>query len=196
MPNLSNTIKKVENFANLAIGWRFGKGLPIDFGKIETAKDLLEVGDAQGIKRFNAFAGDEGELMISFYYLDKTIDLTLNNDGSITFAEDVEDEQIDFIPNLNYDDAIEKICQFAQNTQEPFTQMTMTLKKEDLRAYRSNPRQTVGASLFLKRFVELKRARQSADTSKHTTMQELGIPQYTGKSQVMTFPKDATSSPV
>ena len=192
MPNLSNTIKKVENFANLAIGWRFGKGMPIDSKKIEIAKELLELGETHGIERFNAFAGDEGELMISFYYLEKNIDLTLKNNGSITFAEDIGDEEIDFIPNLNYDAAIEKICQFAQNTREPFTQKIMTLRKGNLKAYPSNPRQTV-VYPFLKRFVGLRKSERYANTSKRITMRELGIPQYTGKSQVMIFPKDAHS---
>ena len=94
------TIKKVENFANLDNGWRFGKGMPISAKNISLAKRLLKYGDAYGIERFNAFAGEEGELMVSFYYLEKSIDLTLEVSGSVTFAEDEEDEQIDFIPNL------------------------------------------------------------------------------------------------
>ena len=182
MPDLARTIKKVANFANLETGWRFGKGGPISAQKIEFAKRLLEYGNAYGIERFNVFAGEEGELMVSFYYLEKSVDLTLETNKSVTFAEDEGDEQIAFTPNLTPADSYEKIWQFAQLTQELFTQKTMTMKEADSKAYLSNLRQ-MAVSPSLTRNVVLRQAGQSVHILPDTMTRAQAIPQFTGKFQ-------------
>lgn len=186
MPSLAKIIEKIEAFARLEKGWRFGKGVPVELKKIETAKHLLEYGYANGIVRFNAFAGDDGALMISFYHLESNIDITLEMDGTITYATDEADEQIEFIPKLNFVYAYEKICEFAQNIQEPYTQTITTLKKEDSKAFHSNPTMT---EVFPYSTVAagLKQAGHFAVILLGFTMLEQATLQYTGKSQATTF---------
>ena len=48
MPNLIETLKKTDSFAQLPNGWRFGKGQPIDLTMIEIGKSLLKAGFENG----------------------------------------------------------------------------------------------------------------------------------------------------
>lgn len=168
MPNIIDTIKKIKDFVKLPSGWRFGEGGAISDEKIDFAERLVRYAEENGISRANAFAGADGEVLVSFYIDNYTIDLTLEADGSITFAKDFEDEQITFIPNLRSNDAYEKIWEFSQkiqNTSESFTHATMTQKQENLKVWLSSHRLQTKVSPLLKQTVRLRVASQYVSTS-------------------------------
>ncbi len=147
MPNITETIRKIRNFAHLPKGWRFGEGDFISEEKIKSAVRLVEDAESVGISRANAFAGGEGELLVSFYIGDDSIEVTLETDGGITFAEDCGNEQIDFIENLRLDEAYDKIWEFSERivvTSELYTPETTTLKPAHLRASVSSRPLTAG----------------------------------------------------
>ncbi len=191
MPNISTTIRKIESFATLPVGWRFGKGLPVTNFNIEIGKLFLQYGFDFGIERFNAFAGDSGEVMISFYFADHNIDLTFEVNHTVTFEENIGDEQVQFLDNLNIKDAFDKICQFTQSISESSIQETTTLSKEDSRVSPSNLPHQTAASPSLKYNVVLMQAGQSANTSASSTTRSRAIRQYIGRSRRRTSQQNA-----
>ena len=171
MPTIQQTIKKVNGFAHLPDGWRFGEGSAIAEDKILQAERLLNYAEQKGISRTNGFAQTDGGLLVSFYIDNHTLDLTLESDGSLTIAEDFEDEQIDYVENLEFRDAYDRICQFSENLEnvfESFTQTTTTANVEDLKVQLSPRRQRTTASPYSIRTVRQKVEEQSASTYLYT----------------------------
>jgi hypothetical protein len=171
MPNINQTVQKIENFAHLPYGWRFGEGLPISRDKINAAILLVEHAESQGITRANAFAGAEGELSISFYVGENSIELVLEADGSITFAEDRKGEQINFVENLSLEDAYDKIWTFSnpsQNTLELSIHEIITRKQGNSTASLLD-RRRMGEYRSSKEVVRYIQARASATTSHNIT---------------------------
>ncbi len=155
-------------------------GRPVDSTSIEIGKRLVEIGFENGIERFNAFAGDDGELVVSFYYGDRIIDLTLEIDKTFTFEEDFNDEQIEFIKDLDYSSVYGKLCEFAQNMLESCTQKTTTVNADDLRVYPSNRQPQMPAYRFLIRDAVLPQAVPYASISRTSTIRSQVTPPYSG----------------
>ena len=189
MPSLINTFNKLDSFAKLPNGWRFGKGQPINSIKIEIGKLLLGIGFINGIERFNAFAGDNGELMISFYFQNRNIDLTLEVNNTFTFEEDSDDEQIEFLKNLDYSNAYDKICQFAQSIFESSTQETTTLNEEDSRVFLSSLQQRTKVYQYSIPNVVSPQVAQFASISPNFTTHSQATRPFTGKFQRKTSQK-------
>ena len=189
MPNITDTIRKLRSFEHLPKGWRFGEGDSISKEKIKSAVRLVEDAESVGILRANAFAGGEGELLISFYIGDDSIEITLEADGSITLAEDCGNEQIDFIENLRPDEAYDKIWEFSERivaTSELYTPKTTTLKPAHLRASVSNRPLMAGLASF-RRNVRRQPVKQSADTLENSIRIKPASQKSTGASQPKTF---------
>lgn len=185
MPNITDTIRKIRGFAHLPKGWRFGEGDSISEEKIRSAVRLVENAESVGILRANAFAGGEGELLVSFYIGDDSIEITLEADGNITFAEDCGDEQIDFIENLRLDEAYDKIWQFSERivaTSELYTLKITTLKPAHLRASVLSRLLTAGLASS-RRNVRRQLAGQYANTLENSIKIKPASQKSTGASQ-------------
>lgn len=182
MPTISETIKKIEDFGNLPEGWRFGRGGAISQEKISEAISIMECAEAQDIVRANAFAGEDGELLLSFYIDDCAIDLTLESDGSLTYAEDKGNEQIKFVENLVLDDAYDLICQFSLNlnTFESFTQEITIQKAVSLKASLSNHPLRIKESRLSRPLVRSRIVRVYASTLPRSIQTKQGFPKSTG----------------
>lgn len=189
MPSITDTIRKIRSFAHLPKGWRFGEGDSISEEKIKSAVRLVEDAESVGILRANAFAGGEGELLVSFYIGDDSIEITLEADGSVTFAEDCGDEQIDFIENLRLDEAYDKIWEFSEQivaTSESYIPKTTTLKPAHLRVSVSNLLPMAGLASS-RRNVRRQPARQSANTLENFIKIKPAFQKSTGAFQPKTF---------
>jgi hypothetical protein len=66
----SRTETKIEDFASLPVGWHYGQGGPISSPVISTAKELCEFLVLIGFTRTNAFAGADGEILLTAYHED------------------------------------------------------------------------------------------------------------------------------
>ena len=170
MPTTSQTILKVKNFANLPDGWRFGEGVVIQDSKIALAVRLLHYANEKGLERSNAFALADGGLLVSFYIDKYTLDLTLEADGSLTIAEDFDDDQLRYFENLEVADAYDEICKFSEHIEtvsELSTPTTTTVNLEGLRV-RHSPLHPMAVSPYSTRIVRWKIVGQSASTFRNT----------------------------
>lgn len=140
MPSFEQTTQLVEQFRELPIGWRFGRGMPISDVLISRAKNLLMQGSENGLDRFNAFAGDDGEVMVSFYVDDRILDITLNNnDTCIVVEEDYNREEVQFLEDASLQTALRALWNFSLNTTELSIPETGTWKVEDSQGLALNP---------------------------------------------------------
>lgn len=178
MPNLIKTLQKVNSFARLKEGWRFGEGMPITPDFLESAKLLLKEGARNNISRFNAFPAPDGSLMVSFYIEDYTMDLHLEADGSITYSKyskELRDEEIDYKEDISFDSAIRKIWNFSKEIDilESSTLEIGTAKETALKASRLYLRLKQGRIdkeyQYTKLDVQLTTADAISTTSQNTT---------------------------
>ena len=114
MPTISETIQKVNEFAELPNGWHFGEGVPPSEDAREQAIKFLKAAQWLGIKRTNAFPGIRGQVQVTFYHGERMLELTLETDNSLTIAEDEGDTQITFKENASISDAYAALREFGQ----------------------------------------------------------------------------------
>lgn len=63
-----STIKKLSSFAALPRGWRYGQGGPIAPNIIAAAKYICIYGLSLGLTRSDAFASEDGGILVAFYW--------------------------------------------------------------------------------------------------------------------------------
>jgi hypothetical protein len=115
MPTIRETVRKVKEFSNLSEGWHFGEGAPIPLDRVTQAERFLEFGDLIGIKRTNVFPGIHGQVEATFYIENRTLEITIESDDSITIAEECDSEQVYFAENLIKRAAYSRLEEFGQN---------------------------------------------------------------------------------
>lgn len=74
---------KIRSFANLPEGWDFGVGTHPSPKMIRKALEIERWGSFFHLKT-NAFPGTDGEISITFYCKDESVDVTINLDLSYT----------------------------------------------------------------------------------------------------------------
>lgn len=92
MPDLNSTIEYVKTFANLPIGWNYGEGGPVAVELIDKAIEFLNIAAETRIKRMDAFPGSDCQLQITFYIIDRMLEINFENNGEITVLDDYTDE--------------------------------------------------------------------------------------------------------
>ena len=75
----------------------------------------MEFADLSGITRANAFPGIRGQLEITFYDVDRMLEITIESDRSVTVAEDRGREQVYFAEDLSKSNVYQRIREFSQD---------------------------------------------------------------------------------
>ena len=76
-PVSTNTLSKIRTFQNLAIGWHFGSGGPIEAEVISRAIEIHCLFLLLGMTHTNAFAGENGEVLVTAYKIHDYIGVTI-----------------------------------------------------------------------------------------------------------------------
>lgn len=141
MPSRTETINKIESFANLRPGWRLGAGTPPTRERIDAALALMKMAASVYLDRSNAFVGPDGEILITFYRGDDQMEITIEFDGSMTYACDHGDEQVEYIENIPLANLFTRIWHFqflAQSYSGSLIRETLIPRKGASQASRSN----------------------------------------------------------
>ena len=192
MPNISDTITKLKSFASLPQGWRFGEGGPISSDAITLGVNWVKYAESVGITRANAFAGPDLEIAVTFYRDDRSIEITLESDRSITFAEDCGDEQLTFVENLGLEQVINKIWAFQFPHQifvEYSIRETTIPRAAGSLVSRSRTLPTAAGSPSLTSNVPIPKVEKSANTSQSITETKPWRQASSGGFPLKTFPK-------
>jgi len=186
MPNIKETINKVESFKILQKGWHFGEGDAISDDYVKVGTVFLQFAELMGTQKANAFPGENGELQIAFYQDNKFLEITIEANSKITVAEDVNNKNISYEENLNLTEVIEKLKIWGthranQTTSEQYTVNTMTRTENAFQVWHSANRLTVGFPSS-RRSVPSKLAEQFVTISDDSIQNRLESHLFSGKS--------------
>jgi hypothetical protein len=85
---------KIRSFSDLADGWHFGEGGPISEKVISVALALSKYARELNFSEIDAFPGVNGEILLTLYYGDYVLELTVESDLSINVVMEVGDEEV------------------------------------------------------------------------------------------------------
>ncbi|HVB03469.1 MAG TPA: hypothetical protein VNE41_07090 [Chitinophagaceae bacterium] len=108
----NNMIKKIQSFGMLPEGWDFGKGKPSPDNIIQTAIQLYRIGSSLGFEG-DAFPGDDGGIIIGFYFEDQAIYITIKDNQRFNFCQEsgigTNYEIENVIENISYKEISENL---------------------------------------------------------------------------------------
>src|SRR5437868_6657692 len=115
MPTIQATIEKAREFEHLTRGWYFVDGTAPPVNRIERAIRLIRRASLQGVKRANAFPGVNGQIEVTFYDNDRTLEITIEDDDSLTVAELKDNAQVNFTEHLFPSQVYERLNAWASS---------------------------------------------------------------------------------
>lgn len=92
--SITATDQKIRSFKALPGGWHYGEGIAPSPAMIESARDWLKQVTQYGFLVTDAFPGIAGEIMISGRRGEDEIELILENDNTISFYHQRNDESV------------------------------------------------------------------------------------------------------
>ncbi len=133
-------VQKIDSFATLAKGWRYGDGGPIPQKTIKLAISLVAQIQHFGIWDIDAFAGGGGEISLVATIGGYDLEVIVEDDGTISVAYDINGKQISYKPRLVHREANKEISAIvgkAWSTSGYFTHETSILKESGLIVWHS-----------------------------------------------------------
>jgi hypothetical protein len=136
------TMMKIQSFENLALGWNYGEGGPIDPSVIRGAISILLKFSLTGLTDTDAFPGINGEVMVTAYERDHYLEAIVESNGSISVTYDVNDVEKFSKERMEPEEALTKLQDLAGqiwNTSDFYirTISTLTLDKTGSRVWPS-----------------------------------------------------------
>jgi|SRR5208282_5323770 len=150
----SKTLEKIISFQNLPTGWHFGEGGPVQLPVIQRAIKLYWSIVLQGIVRTDAFAGADGEILLTAYHGDHYFGVVIEQDGKMTFRHEFKDEELKYIEVDRLSEIEKAIGEAAgviwRTTSDFFIQTTSSVSAIGLTSYHSS----VGKPADYQSFIE------------------------------------------
>lgn len=106
---LFETERKIEDFRKFQPGWFYGAGNAIEERTIRSATKLNDAAKKVGIFATDVFPAESGELMFTLYSGEDYLELTIENDGTISAVREKDDQVIEARDGLSLDEAINEI---------------------------------------------------------------------------------------
>lgn len=141
--DISTTIRKIEGFTRLPLGWHYGEGVPASRLIAQRAvlflsRPTMVLGSVQT----DAFPGINGEIQVTIYHGPTYLELTIEPNGSITFVREENDAETEYQQDLSSQEADERLSQFEREIWDSFGSSTTatTIRLSDvLKALPSKP---------------------------------------------------------
>jgi hypothetical protein len=145
------TLEKIKSFSSLPTGWNYGEGGPIQISVIQRAIDLYWTIVLNGVVRTDAFAGADGEILLTAYNGEHYLGIVIEQDGEMTFRHEFKDDDLKYIEA----DSISEIkiaigeAVLWWNTYDFFIQRTSSVNAIDLMNYPLDVRSLEGYPSFI-----------------------------------------------
>jgi len=108
-----STMRKVQSFKNLALGWNYGQGGPVDPNVVRGAIAVLLNFSLAGLTDTDAFPGINGEVMVTAYERDHYLEAIVESDGSVSVTYDVDDVEKFSKERMGSEEALNKLQEIA-----------------------------------------------------------------------------------
>lgn len=109
---VSSAEKRIRNFATLARGWSYGEGVPFSDRVISAAIAFNREAIKRDILTTDAFPGFDGEIMVTVYHQDHYLEFIFENDGSVTFCHEKDEQDLAYQQGLSLKEALDLLMQF------------------------------------------------------------------------------------
>lgn len=162
----AKTLAKLEGFSQLAHGWHYGKGGPIDRNVIEKTESMYYLMVSLGIARTNVFPGQDGEVLLGAYKGEDYIGVIIEPDFTASVTHEIGDDTQyynEFSSVLEARAAVRKLVEKVCNTSVQFTPRISISTAISSATWCLKSHRTVGC-LSSKDSVGKRRAGQSAAT--------------------------------
>jgi hypothetical protein len=100
-PIPTRTLDKIKSFTKLRRGWHYGRGGPISREILDIAADLHGHLMMIGLTRTDAFAGADGEVLLTAYHNDHYVGVTIESKDKIAVRHEGGDRDVSFVEELN-----------------------------------------------------------------------------------------------
>lgn len=190
---LSETERKIRDFAKLPPGWFYGAGSAIEEHIIQAAMRLNDAAKKVGVYTTDVFPAESGELMFTLYSGEDYLELTIESDGTLSAVRERDDQVIEARDGLSLDEAIDEISEFRNRAWKPSVYLSESngiAGKVDSSAWRSKIRATTPAYQSLTRNAPTKAAEEFALTSPATTRLRQITERYSGASKQHSYPME------
>ncbi len=141
---INETLLKIAEFTEWPGGWHFGEGKKINRDIASIAEKIFYKIFSQGIVTTDAFPGIDGEIRVTGYFGEHYLELTVENNDSITYLYEIDDIEKEYKESLSVIDAL-KVIETIINKINPnkcsFDQSIKTIginKKSDFKVWRSS----------------------------------------------------------
>jgi hypothetical protein len=111
--NTSGTERAVLGYAKLKAGWHFGKGEAPVQDTIDLAIKLLRYATQIGLTKSDAFPGVNGEIQLSFYRGETTIELIVEPNQTVSIFYETSEHEDQPIGGRSYDETIIWLSQIS-----------------------------------------------------------------------------------
>jgi hypothetical protein len=140
----SRTLKKLEAFLGLPHGWHYGSGDAPSARAVEIAADLLNTLILNGMTRTDAFAGADGEVLLTGYYQRHHVAFTIDPTGEIACSYENAGHDVSEVDAVDTARAkewlVREVARRIWNTSDLFTLGTLTIISTDSTTWHSkNP---------------------------------------------------------
>lgn len=85
---------KFDKISKLEDGWRYGEGKAPASENIERARRFSKLLEEHGLTDKDIFPGVQGDLTLELYINDRTLEITFENDGTVSYGLTENDEYI------------------------------------------------------------------------------------------------------
>lgn len=147
-PSMTRTQRKISEFADLEQGWHYGRGGAISAPVIRRALALYDTLLLEGLTRTDAFAGADGEILVTAYRGDHYLGITIEPDELYSLVHEVEGrEEDEFLEGLDHVTLKKRLGEIAAsiwNTFASSTHGTTTQPKAVSTTSHSSDQWTVG----------------------------------------------------
>jgi hypothetical protein len=131
------TVKKIDTFGVLPVGWHYGVGRPANASTVARAKDIFNQYVQTGFLTTDAFPGKDGEIMVTGYKDNFYVECVVETDGSYSVVGERDKDVI--LESSGTDEghainAIVKIARQAWNIFASYTLSTSTQGETNLKA--------------------------------------------------------------
>jgi hypothetical protein len=125
-PSTETIEEKIRSFANLAVGWDYGRGGPLSEKTIRQGIAWNEYLEGQGFYDAEAFAGPDRELLIGAALGEHYVEVIIEPDDRISIGYDFQGKQVFYRPNLSLFEAQRTIAEVVGRAWNAFAGSILT----------------------------------------------------------------------
>jgi hypothetical protein len=134
---LPATIKKINSFVSLPVGWHYGSGTAPSAGTIKVATSMHNFFVQVGLTATDAFPGINGEIMVTAYKENYYVECLIEANGNYSVIGEENKKEFAEVYNVNESKALDTLVNVVGticNTSGFYTHGIMTLDETNSKA--------------------------------------------------------------